>query len=116
MNAQVLALIGQIPNDAIGRGMGHLHEIRDQAGIISRLVDHTSKINGPAEAPAKTAKAIASMRQGRLAPPRSNAPSISGANAARSARFQRPWRHAHRASMTTPSAPRRSCSAKRNEF
>lgn len=68
MNAPVLALIGQIPNDAIGRGMGHLHEIRDQAGIISRLVDHSSKINGPAEAPAKTAKAIASMHQGRPGP------------------------------------------------
>src|ERR1700692_4082354 len=68
MNAPVLALIGQIPNDAIGRGMGHLHEIRDQARIISRRVDHSSKINGPAEAPAKTAKAIASMHQGRPGP------------------------------------------------
>lgn len=68
MNAPVLALIGQIPNDAIGRGMGHLHEIRDQAGIISRLVDHSSRINGPAEAPAKVAKSIASMHQGRPGP------------------------------------------------
>jgi len=68
MNAPVLALIGQIPNDAIGRGMGHLHEIRDQAGIIARLVDHSSKIDGPAEAPAKTAKAIASMHHGRPGP------------------------------------------------
>ena len=39
MNAPVLALIGQIPNADIGKGLGHLHEIRDQAGIISRLVD-----------------------------------------------------------------------------
>ncbi len=31
MNALVLALIGQIPHDEIGRGMGHLAEIRDQA-------------------------------------------------------------------------------------
>src|SRR5574342_989259 len=38
MNAPVLALIGQIPQSAIGRGLGHLHEIRDQAGIIARLV------------------------------------------------------------------------------
>ncbi len=68
MNAPVLALIGQIPKDAIGRGMGHLHEIRDQAGIISRLVDHSARINGPAEAPAKVAKAIASMHQGRPGP------------------------------------------------
>src|SRR6202166_3281214 len=40
MNAAVLALIGQIPAKAIGKGQGHLHEIRDQAGIIARLVDH----------------------------------------------------------------------------
>jgi acetolactate synthase-1/2/3 large subunit len=68
MNAPVLALIGQIPLGAIGKSQGHLHEIRDQAGIIKRLVDHASRIDGPAEAPAKTAKAIASMHQGRPGP------------------------------------------------
>jgi len=31
-NAPVLALIGQIAQAAIGRGYGHLHEIRDQRG------------------------------------------------------------------------------------
>src|SRR5262247_4344464 len=35
-NAPVLALVGQIPDADIGRGIGHLHEIRDQAGIIAR--------------------------------------------------------------------------------
>jgi acetolactate synthase-1/2/3 large subunit len=68
MNAPVLALIGQIPAAAIGRGFGHLHEIRDQPGIIARLVDHAARINGPGEAAAKVAKAIASMRQGRPGP------------------------------------------------
>ena len=37
MNAPVLALIGQIPQAAIGRGLGYLHEIRDQAGILSLI-------------------------------------------------------------------------------
>ncbi len=68
MNAPVLALIGQIPSAAVGRGFGHLHEIRDQAGIIARLVDHAAHIHGPAEAPAKVAKAIAAMRSGRPGP------------------------------------------------
>ncbi|HZL61868.1 MAG TPA: thiamine pyrophosphate-dependent enzyme [Pseudolabrys sp.] len=68
MNAPVLALIGQIPAAMIGRGSGQLHEIRDQAGIIARLVDHSARIDGPAEASAKVAKAIASMRQGRPGP------------------------------------------------
>jgi acetolactate synthase-1/2/3 large subunit len=68
MNAPVLALIGQIAHDAIGRGLGHLHEIRDQAGIIARLVDHCARIDGPAEAPAKVAKALRAMREGRPGP------------------------------------------------
>ena len=44
MNAQVLALVGQIPQDDIGRKLGHLHEINDQAGIIARLVDHSALV------------------------------------------------------------------------
>jgi acetolactate synthase-1/2/3 large subunit len=68
MNAPVLALIGQIAHAAIGRGLGHLHEIRDQAGIIARLVDHTARIGKPSEAPSKVAKAIRAMREGRPGP------------------------------------------------
>jgi acetolactate synthase-1/2/3 large subunit len=68
MNAPVLALIGQIPAAAIGRHEGHLHEIRDQAGIIARLVDHSSHIDGPVDASRKVAKAIQSMRRGRPGP------------------------------------------------
>jgi len=68
MNAPVLALIGQIPAKAIGRGLGHLHEIRDQHGIIARLVDHCARIDGPAEAPAKVARAIRFMHGGRPGP------------------------------------------------
>jgi acetolactate synthase-1/2/3 large subunit len=68
MNAPVLALIGQIPAAAIGCGFGHLHEIRDQAGIVARLVDHSARIDRPAEASAKVARAIASMSQGRPGP------------------------------------------------
>jgi acetolactate synthase I/II/III large subunit len=68
MNASVLALIGQIPQVAIGQGFGHLHEIRDQAGIIKRLVDHYAHIDGPADAPAKVARAFRAMRTGRPGP------------------------------------------------
>ena len=68
MNAPVLAMIGQIPAAAIGRDEGHLHEIRDQAGIIARLVDHSSHIDGPLDASLKIAKAVQSMRRGRHGP------------------------------------------------
>jgi acetolactate synthase I/II/III large subunit len=67
-NAPVLALIGQIVQSDIGRGYGHLHEIRDQAGIISRIVGHTARIKAPAEAPALVADAFRAMRSGRPGP------------------------------------------------
>jgi acetolactate synthase-1/2/3 large subunit len=68
MNAPVLALIGQIPDADIGRGFGHLHEIRDQAGIIARLVDWSARIRAPHEAPRLVAEAIRAMRTGRPGP------------------------------------------------
>jgi len=68
MNAPVLALIGQIRHDEIGRGFGHLHEICDQAGIIGRLVDHCAMIGGPGEAPALIAAAMRAMVTGRPGP------------------------------------------------
>jgi acetolactate synthase I/II/III large subunit len=67
-NAPVLALIGQIAQADIGRGYGHLHEIRDQAGIISRIVGHTARIKAPAEAPALVADAFRAMRSSRPGP------------------------------------------------
>jgi acetolactate synthase-1/2/3 large subunit len=68
MNAPVLALIGQIPVAAIGRGVGQLHEIKDQHGIIARLVDHCARIDHPREAPAKITTAIRAMANGRPGP------------------------------------------------
>ena len=68
MNAPVLGLIGQIPEADIGRGIGHLHEIRDQAGIIARLVDFSARIRAPAEASGLVAQAIAAMASGRRGP------------------------------------------------
>ena len=67
-NAPVLALVGHIPQAAIGRMHGHLHEVRDQAGILQRLVDFHAPIRGPGEAAHLVAAAIASMRTGRPGP------------------------------------------------
>jgi acetolactate synthase-1/2/3 large subunit len=68
MNAPVLGLIGQIPDADIGRGLGHLHEIRDQAGIIARLVDFSARVKAPAEASRLVAQAVAAMFTGRRGP------------------------------------------------
>ena len=68
MNAPVLALVGQIPHADIGRKLGHLHEINDQAGIIARLVDHSALVPGAAQAPRMVAEAFRAMRTGRPGP------------------------------------------------
>jgi acetolactate synthase I/II/III large subunit len=60
-NAPVLAIVGQIPEADIGKGFGHLHEIGDQAGIVSRLVDWSAHIRTPNDAPRLVAKAVQSM-------------------------------------------------------
>jgi acetolactate synthase-1/2/3 large subunit len=68
MNAPVLALVGEIPDADIGRHLGQLHEIRDQAGILSRLVDYSARIRKPEEAPRLVGKAVQSMATGRPGP------------------------------------------------
>jgi acetolactate synthase-1/2/3 large subunit len=68
MNAPVLALVGQIPINDIGRKLGHLHEINDQAGIIARLVDHSALIRAPEAASGMVAEAFRAMASGRPGP------------------------------------------------
>src|ERR1043165_4050219 len=65
MNAPVLALVGQIPDRDIGRKLGHLHEINDQAGILARLVDHAALVPDAAAAPRMVAEAFRAMASGR---------------------------------------------------
>ena len=68
MNAPVLALIGEIPDADIGKHLGHLHEIRDQAGILKRLVDYSALIRKPEQAPRLIAEAMRAMAEGRPGP------------------------------------------------
>lgn len=68
MNAQVLALIGEIPDADIGRHLGQLHEIRDQAGILKRLVDHSVLIRKAEQAPKRVTEAMRAMAEGRPGP------------------------------------------------
>ncbi|HLH92412.1 MAG TPA: thiamine pyrophosphate-dependent enzyme [Xanthobacteraceae bacterium] len=68
MNAPVLALIGEIPEADIGRHLGHLHELRDQAGVIARLVDVAAHIRSPDAAPRLVAEAMRAMQSGRRGP------------------------------------------------
>ena len=91
MNAPVLALIGEIPDADIGRHLGQLHEIRDQAGIINAA-------GGLFRADPQGRAGAASGRRGdardgdRAGParPRCNARSTSGASPDRSKPQQPP--------------------------
>jgi acetolactate synthase I/II/III large subunit len=67
-NAPVLALTGQIPSPYIGRGLGMLHEIPDQLGVLRSLTKWAERIRSPQEAPALVAEAFRQLRSGRPRP------------------------------------------------
>lgn len=74
LNAPVLALTGQIASNAIGRGLGMLHEIPDQLGLLRSLTKSAERINAPHEGPAKVNRAFVEMRSGRPRPVALEAP------------------------------------------
>ncbi|MDE2333519.1 MAG: hypothetical protein KGK10_03170 [Rhodospirillales bacterium] len=66
--APVLALVGQIPSFAIDRGLGHLHELRDQLGLLGHMTKFAARIEGPAAAPGLVARAVHEAMSGRQRP------------------------------------------------
>jgi len=64
----VLALVGQIPSAAIGRGLGYLHEIPDQLGVLRALTKWAERVRAPEEAAALVAEAFRRMASGRPRP------------------------------------------------
>jgi acetolactate synthase-1/2/3 large subunit len=68
MGAPVIAIAGQIPADAIDAGRGHLHEMRDQIGLLGHLTKHTARIGGAFEAHARVADAVRIATAGRTGP------------------------------------------------
>ena len=68
VNAPVLALIGQIPLGAIGKGHGLLHEIPDQLGMMKILTKQAERISNGGDAHSILQRAFAALRSGRLRP------------------------------------------------
>jgi acetolactate synthase-1/2/3 large subunit len=68
MNSQVLALVGEIPQAAIGRNVGHLHELRGQSDILAHLTDFTGRLRNAGTAPRLVAQAMRAMATGRPGP------------------------------------------------
>src|SRR5262245_53413540 len=66
--APVLAMIGQIPSHAIGKGHGFLHEIPDQIGILRKLTKSAERVVKPQDAPGIVGRAFRELRSGRPRP------------------------------------------------
>ena len=68
LNAPVMALVGQIPTGAQGKGHGLLHEIPDQIGILKRLTKSAHRITGADDAASSLAAAFHDLDSGRPQP------------------------------------------------
>ena len=67
-NAPVLALTGQIPSNAIGKGYGLLHEIPDQLDLIRGLVKWAARIEHVSEASSLVREAFFQLTSGVTKP------------------------------------------------
>jgi len=66
--AKVFALIGQIPSRGIGKGLGYLHEIPDQLGILRTLTKWADRAESPQAVPGLVARAFQQLHSGRPRP------------------------------------------------
>ncbi|HKX11172.1 MAG TPA: thiamine pyrophosphate-dependent enzyme [Stellaceae bacterium] len=64
----VLCIAGQIPLAMIGRGVGLLHEIPDQLGVMRRLTKWAARIERPADTPHLVSEAFYQLTSGRPRP------------------------------------------------
>ncbi|MEQ9641773.1 MAG: thiamine pyrophosphate-binding protein [Alphaproteobacteria bacterium] len=68
VNAPMLTISGQIPSYAIGKGVGHLHEIPDQLATMKTLTKWAHRIEHPSNAPQAVNEAFRIMQSGRPGP------------------------------------------------
>ncbi|MDW5441903.1 thiamine pyrophosphate-dependent enzyme [Polaromonas sp. SM01] len=67
-SSRMLFLTAQIPSDKIGRGLGMLHELPDQTGILKSLVKWHGLAQTPAAVPGVVRKAVQQLYSGRPRP------------------------------------------------
>ncbi len=67
-NAPVLALVGQVPLQQIGRNFGALHEIVGQSGILRTMTKWSALVRAPGDVPALVTEAFRQVRSGRPRP------------------------------------------------
>lgn len=81
-NSRVLALVGEIPTFARGRGFGVLHELVDQHAILGQLTKHATLLDDPATATAQLQVALDQLVSGRPRPVSIEVPANRWASAA----------------------------------
>src|ERR1051326_5943113 len=67
-SSRVLCISGQIPSDAIGLGLGLLHEIPRQSEILAALTKWSAIARSPADVPRLVHEAMRQLRTGRPRP------------------------------------------------
>lgn len=61
----VLCLTGEVPSGFMGQGRGHLHELRDQLGVLERLGKWAAHIDRAEDIPAYVNAAVTQAMSGR---------------------------------------------------
>jgi acetolactate synthase I/II/III large subunit len=67
-SSRVLCIAGQIPSTTIGRGLGMLHEIPNQSGILGALTKWSRMATSPTDVPGLVHEAMRQLRSGRPQP------------------------------------------------
>src|SRR5438445_2539140 len=63
-SSRVLCIAGQIPSSTIGRGLGMLHEIPNQSGILGALTKWSRMATSPTDVPGLVHDAMRQLRSG----------------------------------------------------
>ena len=67
-SSPMLLIAGQIPRGAIGKNLGAIHEVFDQAGVMSPVTKWRRQVLRPREIPSAVNEAFRQMRTGRPCP------------------------------------------------
>ncbi len=67
-SSPVLLIAGQIPRGQIGKNLGAIHEVFDQAGVMSPVTKWRRQVLMPREVPDAVTEAFRQMRTGRPRP------------------------------------------------
>ncbi len=67
-SSPVLLIAGQIATQYLGQGLGQLHEIADQSGVLAGLTKWTALAKAPHEVPELVQEAYRQLRSGRPRP------------------------------------------------